>query len=753
MKILLVMDPGIIIPVKGYGGHERLVEMFAKEYHRLGFEVHLLITSGSCVEGCTVHDFGKVGFPPKKINALKSIPVAWKFLWKHRNDFDVIHNFGRLAYVLPIIRHPVQKIMTYGREINASNIRMLHAFNGKNIMFTACSANLLSRADVPGLWKVVYNAIDFVKYNLTENLPSAAPLIFLGRIEKVKGCHTAIAVAKATGSKLIIAGNISPLPEEKIYFEKEIKPHIDGVQIQYLGAIDDKQKNKYLGQAKALLFPIEWNEPFGIVMIEAMACGTPVIAFNRGSVPEVIDEGITGMMVSDMNQMVQSIKRLSLIDRKKCREHAFLRFNVQKIAKGYLSFFNYKNRVVIISTGQPSANPRVVKEATALSKYGYDVIVIYCPMSPWANEFDKTLFADTPEINWIRAGYSVNKDFWKYNYSRLRRKFYELINKYASPVFGTESKGMFLFAPELKRKALLVRAVIYIAHHVPALPAASAASKKWKSPYAFDAEDFHRGEGKKYGDHWNQTTYIESKYLPSTCYLSAASSLIEKEYQKYFPSLTTVTINNVFPVTLLANDITETDTLETLKLFWFSQIIGKGRGIVDVIKAMGEINNKKVQLTLLGNLSAEDKLYFLSLMEKYHVSKGQVTFHEPVKENEIPLISSKQHIGLALEPGRDLNNRIALSNKLFIYLLSGNAVIFSSTPAQQDFFDRNPGIGGIYEPGDFISLANLIRQYLNNPQLLKEHRKNSYALAKQKYNWDKESLKLLSVINAVLRKD
>jgi glycosyltransferase involved in cell wall biosynthesis len=212
MRILIIMDPGIMIPVKGYGGHERLVEMFAKEYHRLGHEVHLLITSGSSVMGCTVHDFGKEGFPPKKSDAKKAIPAAWKFLRKHGNEFDLVHNFGRLVYLLPILRKPVKKIMTYGREISNRNVSMFHKLKGKNIIYTACSFNLLSRVKTNGNWAVVYNSIEFLKYTLTENLPADAPLMFLGRIERVKGCHTAIKVAKASGHNLVIAVNISLLP-------------------------------------------------------------------------------------------------------------------------------------------------------------------------------------------------------------------------------------------------------------------------------------------------------------------------------------------------------------------------------------------------------------------------------------------------------------------------------------------------------------------------------------------------------------
>lgn len=340
MKILIVMDPGIPIPVKGYGGHERLVEMFAKEYLNLGHEVHLLITDGSYVPGCVVHGFGKEGFPPPKKDRNKTLFTAWKFLWKHRNDFDLIHNFGRLFYLLPVLNRTVKKIMTYGRIINSRNIKYINKLPIKNIIFTASSDWCVSTGNVAGKWETVFNAIDFSKYELKTDVKSQAPLIFLSRIEKLKGAHEAIQVAKATNNKLIIAGNISPLKEEQEYFKNEVEPFIDGEQIVFVGTLDDAGKNNYLGKAKAMLFPARTEEAFGMVMVEAMACGTPVIAYDHSAMPEVVKDGVTGFIVDNENEMILALNKIPSINRAEVRIVSEKLFDVKIVAKKYLELFD-----------------------------------------------------------------------------------------------------------------------------------------------------------------------------------------------------------------------------------------------------------------------------------------------------------------------------------------------------------------------------------------------------------------------------
>jgi len=335
MRILLVMDPGIPVPPNEYGGHERLVYMFAEEYTRMGHNVTILAGPGSHCSGQTV-TFGINDLGRSKYQRFKEARYVWKYLRNNKNNFDLVHNFGRLVYLLPILNHPIKKIMTYGRPVAQKGIRMVNSLPNRNLVFTACSDYCVSTGNVAGTWKTVYNAIDFSHYELQETLADDAPLMFLGRLDKVKGLHNAIEAAKATGNKLIIGGNIPHTPDNLAYYKSEIGPQVDGTQIKYLGALNDSEKNKWLGSAKALLFPIEWDEPFGIVMIEAMACGTPVIAFSRGSVPEVVNEQ-TGIRVNDVPEMIAAIGRLGGIDRKACRKSAERRFNVTEIASQYLN--------------------------------------------------------------------------------------------------------------------------------------------------------------------------------------------------------------------------------------------------------------------------------------------------------------------------------------------------------------------------------------------------------------------------------
>ena len=333
------MDPGIPVPPPLYGGHERLVYMFAEEYTKLGHEVSLLAGPDSKISG-KVYSFGTNDLKRSSSQRNKEVFQAWRFLYQHKNNFDLIHNFGRLIYLLPVLNTPVKKIMSYGRPVSAKGIKLINALPNRNLIFTACSNYCVSTGNVAGKWETVYNAIDFSKYKLTEQVDGNAPLMFLGRLDKIKGAHIAIKIAKEMGNTLWIAGNIPHTDDNLAYYKQQVEPQIDGRQIIYLGALNDDQKNNYLGQAKALLFPIEWDEPFGMVMVEAMACGTPVIAFNRGSVPEVVANGVTGFIVNNETEMTDKVSLIKKLDRRTCRATAEKSFSLNNVAQHYLSLFN-----------------------------------------------------------------------------------------------------------------------------------------------------------------------------------------------------------------------------------------------------------------------------------------------------------------------------------------------------------------------------------------------------------------------------
>lgn len=339
MRILVIMDPGIPIPPPLYGGHERLVDMFVTEYTNQGHTVSLLAGPDSKSVG-TTYCFGVNNLKRSNWQKVKELIYVWRFLVQHKNDFDLIHNFGRLAYLLPIVNITATKLMTYGREISKRGIRLTNLLPNKNLIFTACSNYCVSTGNVAGNWKTVYNAIDFSKYDLQEQIQDDAPLMFLGRMDKIKGLHNAIDVAIATNNKLWIGGNIPDTADNLLYYEQKIKPRIDGKQIIYLGALNDSAKNTYLGKSMGLLFPIEWDEPFGMVMVEAMACGTPVIGFRKGAVPEVICENVNGLIVDNVTEMIDAVNKLAEISRKDCRNYAQGRFDTKVIAKGYLALYH-----------------------------------------------------------------------------------------------------------------------------------------------------------------------------------------------------------------------------------------------------------------------------------------------------------------------------------------------------------------------------------------------------------------------------
>ena len=335
LRILLIMDPFIRVPPKHYGGIERVVANLADGLHRRGHTVTLWAAPGSHSSGA-VQPFGREAEWTRWSNLRNTVTVTAR-LWREPERFDLIHNFGRLAYLTGVLCWKLPKVQTYMRGVNPKNMRRARMLGGRRLRFTAVSAAIRDTGRPGGgEWSVVPTCASPDEYPLRTDVdPAAAPLLFLGRLERCKGAHTAIAVARRLNRPLRIAGNISTLPHERAYFAREIAPQIDGALITYVGPVDDGQKKDLLGSAAGLLLPIEWEEPFPVVLPEALLCGTPIIAFRRGGVPEGIEHGRTGFLCDTEEEMTALVGRLGEIDRVTWREEAVRRYSDAAIVEAY----------------------------------------------------------------------------------------------------------------------------------------------------------------------------------------------------------------------------------------------------------------------------------------------------------------------------------------------------------------------------------------------------------------------------------
>jgi len=333
MRIAIIADPYIPVPPLTYGGIERIIDFLIKDLSASGHEVLLVAHPLSKVQVQLI-SYGNQQSRLKHAHNILAVNKIKKF------KPDVINSFGRLFYLLPFLRSDTPKIMSYQREPTLSQIKKAVTLSKKNTLsFTGCSNYISNKIRPFASATTIYNGFPIGIYEPNFKFNESAPLVFLGRIEHIKGTHIAIEVAQKTNKPLIIAGNI---PEgEENYFNEKIKPHLSD-KIKYIGPVNDAQKNELLNQALAFLMPILWNEPFGIVMAEAMACGTPVVGFAKGSVPEVVANNTTGFICNTTSQMIDAISKLPTIDRKTVWEIANNKFSSTNITAEYIQLYEQK---------------------------------------------------------------------------------------------------------------------------------------------------------------------------------------------------------------------------------------------------------------------------------------------------------------------------------------------------------------------------------------------------------------------------
>lgn len=415
-----------------------------------------------------------------------------------------------------------------------------------------------------------------------------------------------------------------------------------------------------------------------------------------------------------------------------------------------------RQKIVLVTSSQPSLNPRMVKEADALAEAGYEVIVVGQYWNDWATETDKTLLK-SKRWRFIRVGGSPKDNMLIYFYTRIIHKVVRKCAEYIGLKFGIAELSIGRCSYQLYRTAVNLNADLYIGHNPGAMAIAALAAKKRKVKCGFDAEDFHRNE---YSDDPNHSdvrikTYLEEKYFPQYDYIITASPLISQEYSKHFPSLSFKTILNVFEKFHQSHSIDNdnNDKKYALKLFWFSQTVGHNRGLEDIIHAIHKCNTTLIELHILGNPRIEVILRINGLAESYHFEKNQINFYDPVPPDEVFSLASKFDVGMATEIGLPYNRDICLTNKIFTYLQSGLVIIASDTSAQITFYKENPSIGFIYEKTNLDSLFVHIKRLFDDRILLKNIKQNNYKLGNTKYNWGMQSIEFLKIIKNVLDKE
>ncbi len=335
MKIAQVSPLMETVPPKLYGGTERIVAYLADELTALGHEVSLFAAGGSVTNARLEPGWGRALRLDRTMrDYLAPHIVMLELLASRAEEFDIIHShIDYLSY--PVLRRVgVPFVTTLHGRLDLPELRRLYE------VFDDVPGVSISNAQREPLPHA--NCIATVHHGLPEQLlrPRFEPggyLAFLGRISPEKAPDAAIRIAAKAGMPVKLAAKIYTVDQQ--YFAERVEPMLASSDVEFIGEIGDERKSEFLGNAAALLFPIAWREPFGLAMIEAMACGTPVIGFRSGSVPEIIEDGVTGFIVDDEEEAVSATKRLHQLDRGRIRRVFDECFAARRMAQDYLHLY------------------------------------------------------------------------------------------------------------------------------------------------------------------------------------------------------------------------------------------------------------------------------------------------------------------------------------------------------------------------------------------------------------------------------
>jgi glycosyltransferase involved in cell wall biosynthesis len=336
MRIAQVAPLSESVPPKLYGGTERVVSFLTDQLVALGHDVTLFASADSS----TAATLAPMWPEALRLQGTCRDPLAPHLLMlekviRRARDFDIIHFHISQLHFPAMRRLPhVAHVTTLHGRLDIEELRPLYD--------EFSDVPVVSISDAQRLPLPEAGWVATIHHGLPSNLFAFHPapgnyLAFLGRISPEKGVDRAIAIATAAGERLRIAAKVDDADRE--YFDRDIRPLLDNPLVEFIGEIPDSEKNSFLGGAKALLFPIDWPEPFGLVMIEAMACGLPVIAFPGGSVREIIEDGVTGFLVETVEEAADAVRRIDKFDRRQCRKTFEQRFTARRMAAQYVDTY------------------------------------------------------------------------------------------------------------------------------------------------------------------------------------------------------------------------------------------------------------------------------------------------------------------------------------------------------------------------------------------------------------------------------
>lgn len=392
-------------------------------------------------------------------------------------------------------------------------------------------------------------------------------------------------------------------------------------------------------------------------------------------------------------------------------------------------------RILFVTTKQPSSNPRMRKAADALAAAGHEVHVLYAYNAEWATEADESILA---EANWTfeRVGGDPIVQRLSYFISRAVRKF--------CAVTGFEDRATCRSFGTYLRKGVTWNPDIVIGHNPGTLGLLEAFKTRLRIPVFFDAEDYHRGELSSTAKDSKLVAQLEGRVLPQVTAITAASPLIANVYQRLFPNVPVLSVENAFPRKLQpAKPSHPLKAHEPLRMIWFSQVVGLDRGLLEFMKGMALAVDVPIQLSIMGLCHDAVKQ---ALVNEIVPTRHRLSFLSPVAEDSLFRLVADHEIGLALEPGYSENNNIALSNKVLIYSLCGCYMLLSKTSAQCEFLEHHPQTGQLIELKDPEDIASAIRYVFGNREVIFEKRLAAWELAHVDMNWETEGKKLVEWI-------